>query len=63
MRLNLTSNILFREIEVIHEREKKEMNFMYLNVELLRFVYKDIEYSVVYFEEDGDEILQVANCI
>nr|XP_039263530.1 phosphatidylinositol 3-kinase catalytic subunit type 3-like isoform X1 [Styela clava] len=51
--------LVFREIEVINKKEKKDVNFMYLNVEFPRFAYNDIDYSVTYFEDDGDDVLQV----
>lgn len=51
--------LVFREIEVINKKEKKEMDFMYLNVQFPRFVYQDTEYAVIYFEDDGDDVLQI----
>lgn len=53
------NNLFFREIEVINKKEKKEMDVMYLNVQFPRFIYQDTEYAVIYFEDDGDDVLQV----
>ena len=44
---------------MINEREKKKQNFMYLIVEFPRVMYNGIEYSIVYFEQDGEEPIQV----
>jgi phosphatidylinositol 3-kinase len=46
--------LTFREIEVINEREKRESNFMYINVEFPKFHYDSFDYSVVFFEQDGE---------
>uniref|UniRef100_H2YNJ4 Phosphatidylinositol 3-kinase catalytic subunit type 3 n=1 Tax=Ciona savignyi TaxID=51511 RepID=H2YNJ4_CIOSA len=51
--------LTFREIEVINEEEKKKQNLMYLMVEFPAVVCKDINYSIVYFEKDGGEPVQV----
>ena len=53
------ANSSCREIEMINEREKKKQNFMYLIVEFPRVMYNEIEYSIVYFEQDGEEPIQV----
>nr|XP_002128077.1 phosphatidylinositol 3-kinase catalytic subunit type 3-like [Ciona intestinalis]XP_026691217.1 phosphatidylinositol 3-kinase catalytic subunit type 3-like [Ciona intestinalis] len=51
--------LTFREIEVINEEEKKKQNLMYLMVEFPAVVYKDVNYSIVYFEKDGGEPVQI----
>jgi len=50
---------LTREIELINEKEKKKQNFMYLMVEFAQVVYKDLDYTIVYFEKNGDEGVEV----
>uniref|UniRef100_A0A8C4ZNN8 Phosphatidylinositol 3-kinase catalytic subunit type 3 n=1 Tax=Gadus morhua TaxID=8049 RepID=A0A8C4ZNN8_GADMO len=47
--------LTFREIEMINESEKRSSNFMYLMVEFPRVKTNDKEYSIVYYEQDGDE--------
>ena len=54
MTVDWLDRLTFREIEVINEREKRESNFMYINVEFPKFHYDGFEYSVVYFERDGE---------
>ena len=54
MTVDWLDRLTFREIEVINEREKRESNFMYINVEFPKFHYDGFEYSVVYFGRDGD---------
>nr|CAB3264878.1 phosphatidylinositol 3-kinase catalytic subunit type 3-like [Phallusia mammillata] len=51
--------LTFREIELINEKEKKKQNFMYLMVEFPRVVYKDLDYTIVYFENNGDDPVEV----
>ena len=58
MTVDWLDRLTFREIEVINEREKRESNFMYINVEFPKFHYDSFEYSVVYFERDGDLVEQ-----
>ncbi|XP_018917023.1 phosphatidylinositol 3-kinase catalytic subunit type 3 [Bemisia tabaci] len=50
--------LTFREIEIINEKEKKCSNYMYLMVEFPTVVYDNIVHSVVYYEQDGDELYQ-----
>ncbi|KAL8613416.1 hypothetical protein ACOMHN_057136 [Nucella lapillus] len=56
----------FREIEMINERQKRESNFMYLMIEFPQIVYDSQEYTVVFFEKDGDkgyEFRQIADLV
>lgn len=47
--------LTFREIEVINENEKKRSKNMYLMVEFPTVIINDVDYSVVYFEPEGDK--------
>ncbi|XP_065221204.1 phosphatidylinositol 3-kinase catalytic subunit type 3-like isoform X2 [Planococcus citri] len=49
--------LTFREIEVINEREKKNSDFMYLMVEFPEVVINDTSYHIVYYEEEGDDVI------
>uniref|UniRef100_T1JEU2 Phosphatidylinositol 3-kinase catalytic subunit type 3 n=1 Tax=Strigamia maritima TaxID=126957 RepID=T1JEU2_STRMM len=53
--------LTFREIELINEHEKRSSNFMYIMIEFPHFVYDKVEYTVVYYEKDGDRIDQFQN--
>ncbi|XP_076443450.1 phosphatidylinositol 3-kinase catalytic subunit type 3-like isoform X2 [Babylonia areolata] len=58
--------LAFREIEMINEREKRESNFMYLMIEFPQIVHDNQEYTVVFFEKDGDkgyEFRQIADLV
>ncbi|GLG95013.1 Serine/threonine-protein kinase Tor [Gryllus bimaculatus] len=48
--------LTFREIELINEKEKRISDYMYLMVEFPSVELDSASYSVVYFEQDGDEI-------
>ena len=41
---------------MINEKEKRESNSMYLTVEFTNFHYNDIQYTVVFFELDGEKL-------
>lgn len=49
--------LTFREIEGINEKEKKNSDFMYLNVE-----FEDTGMDVVYYEEEGYDLLPSKMC-
>lgn len=48
--------LTFREIELINEKEKKTSNYPYLMIEFPEIISNNIVYSVVHYEQDGDEI-------
>ncbi|XP_031574116.1 phosphatidylinositol 3-kinase catalytic subunit type 3-like isoform X2 [Actinia tenebrosa] len=48
--------LTFREIEMINEKEKRNSNFMYLMVKFPRIHYDGMDYNVVYFEKDADNV-------
>ncbi|TSN12224.1 Phosphatidylinositol 3-kinase catalytic subunit type 3 [Bagarius yarrelli] len=55
VKVDWLDRLTFREIEMINESEKRSSNFMYLMVEFPRVKTGDKEYSIVYYEKDGDE--------
>nr|XP_022907731.1 phosphatidylinositol 3-kinase catalytic subunit type 3 isoform X2 [Onthophagus taurus] len=51
--------LTFRELEIINERDKRQSNCMYLLIEFPSTIDNDgTFYHVVYFEEEGSEVLQ-----
>lgn len=56
IKVDWLDRLTFREIEMINEKEKRSSNFMFLMIEFPRIMAHGIEYTVVYFEEDGDEV-------
>ncbi|KAG7203552.1 hypothetical protein KM043_013600 [Ampulex compressa] len=50
--------LTFREIELINEREKRASEYLYLMVEFPEVTMDGIPYSIVYYEKDGDEVVQ-----
>ena len=56
MSVDWLDRLTFREIEVINEREKRESNNMYLTIEFPKFHHDAIEYAVVFFEPDGEQL-------
>lgn len=58
MKVDWLDRLTFREIEMIHEQEKRNSDFMFLMIEFPRIIHSGIEYAVVYFEKDGDESCQ-----
>lgn len=48
--------LTFREIELINEKEKKTSNYPYLMIEFPEIISNGVVYSVVHYEQDGDEI-------
>ncbi|KAH0534285.1 phosphatidylinositol 3-kinase catalytic subunit type 3 [Cotesia glomerata] len=57
-RVDWLDRLAFREIEVINEREKRESNYLYLTVEFPEVTMDGMPYSIVYYEKDGDEVVQ-----
>ncbi|XP_061106700.1 phosphatidylinositol 3-kinase catalytic subunit type 3 [Conger conger] len=55
VKVDWLDRLTFREIEMINESEKRSSNFMYLMVEFPRVKTGEKEYSIVYYEKDGDE--------
>lgn len=50
--------LTFREIEMINEREKRNSDYLYLMLEFPTVELDGIVHSVVFFEQDGDEVYQ-----
>ncbi|KAK3098684.1 hypothetical protein FSP39_021968 [Pinctada imbricata] len=55
LRVDWLDRLTFREIEMINEKQKRDSNFMYLMIEFPRVYFEETEYTVLYFEKDGDE--------
>uniref|UniRef100_A0A667YRG0 Phosphatidylinositol 3-kinase catalytic subunit type 3 n=1 Tax=Myripristis murdjan TaxID=586833 RepID=A0A667YRG0_9TELE len=55
VKVDWLDRLTFREIEMINESEKRSSNFMYLMVEFPRVKTNEKEYSIVYYEKDGDD--------
>lgn len=47
--------LTFREIEKINDKEKKESDYLYLMIEFPEILCEDKPYSIVYYEQDGDD--------
>ncbi|ESO00877.1 hypothetical protein HELRODRAFT_113006 [Helobdella robusta] len=58
-KIDWLDRLTFREIELINERQKRESNMLFLNVEFPRFHINDIPYAVAYFEPGADEVLNL----
>ncbi|XP_069694046.1 phosphatidylinositol 3-kinase catalytic subunit type 3 isoform X1 [Periplaneta americana] len=50
--------LTFREIEMINEKEKRNSEYLYLMVEFPSIDLDGTLYSVVFYEQDGDEVYQ-----
>lgn len=48
--------LTFREIEMINEKEKKSSEYLYLMVEFPKICIEGVPHSVVYYEQNGDEV-------
>lgn len=51
--------LTFRELEMINEKEKRESNFMFLMIEFARIHYNNIDFSIVYYEKDAEEVVTI----
>ncbi|CAN8005605.1 unnamed protein product, partial [Ixodes hexagonus] len=58
LKVDWLDRLTFREIELVNNSEKCSSNQMFLMVEFPRVVFRDLEYTVVYFEKDGDDACQ-----
>jgi len=47
--------LTFREIEMINEKQKRHSHAMFLMIEFPRVHFEDTDYTIVYFEQGGDE--------
>ncbi|KAK7481349.1 hypothetical protein BaRGS_00027429, partial [Batillaria attramentaria] len=54
LKVDWLDRLTFREVEVVNEHQKRDSNFMYLMIEFPQVVYDSADYTVVYFEKDGD---------
>ncbi|CAB0016862.1 unnamed protein product [Nesidiocoris tenuis] len=50
--------LTFREIEHINEAEKRQSNYLYLMVEFPQVTLSGVNHSIVWYEQDGDEVYQ-----
>ncbi|XP_076179765.1 phosphatidylinositol 3-kinase catalytic subunit type 3-like isoform X2 [Ptiloglossa arizonensis] len=57
-RVDWLDRLTFREIELINESEKRASEYLYLMIEFPEITMDGIPYSIVYFEKDGDEVIQ-----
>ncbi|KFM82429.1 Phosphatidylinositol 3-kinase catalytic subunit type 3, partial [Stegodyphus mimosarum] len=61
IKVDWLDRLTFREIELINEKEKRSSNFMFLMIEFPRIIAYGVEYTVVYFEEDGEALCSSNN--
>ncbi|KAM3936808.1 synaptopodin-2-like [Leptodactylus fuscus] len=59
VKVDWLDRLTFREIEMSNEREKHSSNFMYPMIEFPRVKKGDQEYTIVYYEKDGDESIPI----
>ncbi|ESP05458.1 hypothetical protein LOTGIDRAFT_181298 [Lottia gigantea] len=55
VKVDWLDRLTFREIEMINEKQKRDSNFMYLMIEFQHIHYEGTEFTVIYFEKDGDK--------
>ncbi|GAB6032406.1 Phosphatidylinositol 3-kinase catalytic subunit type 3 [Chamberlinius hualienensis] len=55
VKVDWLDRLTFREIETISDQEKRVSNCMFLMIEFPQIQYEGLEYSVVYFEKDGND--------
>ncbi|KAH7963432.1 hypothetical protein HPB52_021159 [Rhipicephalus sanguineus] len=60
LKVDWLDRLTFREIEVVNSKEKSSSNQMFLMIEFPRVVFRDQEYTVIYFEKDGDDPCQAS---
>lgn len=51
IKIDWLDRLVFREIELINEKEKRFSNFLFLMIEFPKISAYGIEYSVSYYEE------------
>ncbi|RMX58215.1 hypothetical protein pdam_00000159 [Pocillopora damicornis] len=56
LKVDWLDRLTFREIEMVNEREKRNSNFMFLMIKFPRIHSDGLEYSVVHFEKDADDV-------
>lgn len=56
MQVDWLDRLTFREIEMINEKEKRNSDYLYLMVEFPTIIVDGVTHSVVYFEQNGDEV-------
>lgn len=54
LKVDWLDRLTFREIEVVNSKEKSSSNQMFLMIEFPRVVFRDQEYTVIYFEKVGE---------
>ncbi|KAI8788980.1 phosphatidylinositol 3-kinase catalytic subunit type 3 [Biomphalaria glabrata] len=54
-KIDWLDRLTFREIELVNEQEKRDSECMYLMVEFPVIHYENVNFSVVYFEKEGDK--------
>lgn len=58
VKVDWLDRLTFREIEMINEKQKRDSNFMYLMIEFPNIHFDNTEFTVVYFEKNGDKSYQ-----
>ncbi|CAL1527700.1 unnamed protein product, partial [Lymnaea stagnalis] len=53
-KIDWLDRLTFREIELVNEQEKRDSECMYLMVEFPRVHFENLNFSVVYFEKEGE---------
>ncbi|KAH6937551.1 hypothetical protein HPB50_001704 [Hyalomma asiaticum] len=53
LKVDWLDRLTFREIEVVNSKEKSSSNQMFLMIEFPRVVFRDQEYTVIYFEKEN----------
>lgn len=56
LKVDWLDRLTFREIEMVNEKEKRSSDSMFLMVEFPRIHQNGIDFSVVYFEKQSDEV-------
>ncbi|GAB1609342.1 phosphatidylinositol 3-kinase catalytic subunit type 3-like [Argonauta hians] len=55
VKVDWLDRLTFREIEMINEKQKRSSNLMYLMIEFPYINFDNTEFTVVYFEKNGDK--------
>ncbi|CAB0037128.1 unnamed protein product [Trichogramma brassicae] len=57
-KIDWLDRLTFREIELVNEHEKRASDHLYLMLEFPEVVINSKPYAIVYYEKDGDEVIQ-----
>lgn len=58
LKVDWLDRLAFRELEKIHDNEKRSSDYMYLMIEFPTLVIDKTIHYIVYFEQDGEEVYQ-----